>query len=161
MTILYSTVTIFSVNSISGIDPLQKLDRVGKLNESYEFIVNIIPKKSCEKNKPYILITNAFDKRKRAKGWGLEKDVYGLSSKVYYGGCTITQTGFNEDLTIDEQSEILENIEYIVSDEAKLKLAENSFIKNLNLSSWREYIFNDCKGNWPGGGQCPLKIYEK
>ena len=159
MIILYIVVMIFSINSILHIEPLFKLSRENKINSKFEFAENIIPKKSCVKNNPYILITNAFDKRERSKGWGID-EIYGLASKVYYGNCVITEKRLNKDFRVAEQKEILTSqINFIVTDETKLDLVENSYLKNINLSLWKKHIYKDCwsQSEYP----CSMTIYQK
>ena len=162
--ILYAVVTIFSINSIlyileSSVDPFFKLSRKDKIKSKFDFAEYIIPKKTCVKKSPSILITNAFDKRERSKGWGID-EIYGLASKVYYGDCVITEKRLIKDFTADEQKEILASkIDFIVTDETKLELIENAFVKNLNLSLWKKYFYKDCwsQSEYP----CSMTIYQK
>lgn len=159
MIIFYVVITIFSINSILYFDPFLKLSRTDKINSKFAFAENFIPKKSCVNKSPYILITNAFDKRERSPGWGIS-EIYGLASKVYYGDCVITEKRLNEDFKVAEQKEILTSqIDFIVTDETKHELIENSYVSNLNLTLWKKNVYQDCwsQSEYP----CSMTIYQK
>jgi len=129
-------------------------------NSDYAFARSIIPieTNNCSRDTPSILVTNSFDSRLRAPGWGID-EVYGLASKVYYGKCVITESRLKEDYSNNEQKDILEKyISFIVMNEFKENLANNSLLYNLDLSLVHKNVKNCYSIE---DASCAMVIYSK